>query len=84
MNWVLTSERIPERKQGTTYSQVPCLAVKVLTNNRTGEMYLGDVQILVFNHEHDCWDGEDGDDYDCDINDVYAWMPLPEKPKFKY
>ena len=44
------------------------------------EGYYYQTQILVFNHEHECWDGEDGDDYDCDINQVRHWAYLPAPP----
>ena len=39
------------------------------------------VKVLCFNNYHDCWDGEDGDDYYCDLNRVSHWMPFPKKPK---
>jgi len=68
--WIPCKERLPERQENTRYSQVPCLVFK---NNQ--------VFMLVFNHEHECWDDESGDDYYCDIYDVSHWMPLPEPPK---
>jgi len=70
MNWIKTKEQLPERKPKVRYSQVPCLVY-----------YKGEVMILQFNHEHECWDGDDGDDYCCDIEEVEYWMPLPEPPK---
>lgn len=69
MKWIKTSELLPERKENTRYSQVPCLVVRN-----------GEITILVFNHEHECWDQEDGDDYCCDIFDIKYWQPLPEYP----
>lgn len=69
MNWIKTSEQLPARKENARYSQVPCIIVK----DRQ-------IQILVFNHEHFCWDDEDGDDHNCDIAEVSHWMPLPELP----
>jgi hypothetical protein len=65
--WIKPSERLPDRVPNKSYSQVPCLVKK---NN--------EVMILVFNHEHLCWDNEDGDDYNCDINAVTGWILLPE------
>ncbi len=69
MNWIKTKEKQPERQPNVRYSQVPCLVY-----------YNGQVMILQFNHEHECWDDEDGDDYCCDIESVEYWMPLPTPP----
>lgn len=60
---------IPPRQENVSYSQVWCLCY-----------YKGEQRILAFNHEHMVWDREDGDDYFCAINEVSAWMPLPENP----
>lgn len=70
MNWIPTTERLPDRIEGKRYSQVFCVCV---CNN--------EVIILCFNHEENCWDQEDADDYFCDINEVSHWMLLPELPK---
>jgi hypothetical protein len=80
--WVAVSERLPERVPNKSYSQVQCLVNKRYEWRRgdnSGVYY--QIQILTFNHEHECWDGEDGDDHDCAINQVTHWMPLPEPPK---
>lgn len=69
MNWIKTKEKQPERQPNVRYSQVPCLVY-----------YKGQVMILQFNHEHECWDDEDGDDYCCDVESVEYWMPLPNPP----
>lgn len=82
MNWIKTSDQLPERQEGKIYSQVPCLVVKAYPwkrKEREGVSY--QTEILVFNHEHKCWDQEDGDDYDCDIETVKYWMKLPEVPQ---
>jgi hypothetical protein len=68
MNWTKMSERIPDRVPNTRYSQVRCLCVND-----------GEVKVLVFNHEHMCWD-DHSDDYYCDIGEVSHWMPLPNPP----
>lgn len=67
-NWIDVKERLPERDPNVKYSTVKCLVV-----------FQGTVCILTFNHEHECWDDESGDDYQCDINAVEKWMPLPSK-----
>lgn len=70
MDWIKTSDRLPERIPGVSYSQVRCLCYWP----RHG------VNILTFNHEHECWDDESGDDHACGINAVTHWMPLPPLP----
>ena len=80
--WISVKERLPERVPGAEYSQVQCIVnkeYKWVRGQSAGVYY--QIQILVFNHEHECWDTEDGDDYDCDINQVTHWMPLPEPPE---
>jgi hypothetical protein len=69
MSWIKTSESLPKRNINVKYSQVPCLVY-----------FKGQITILQFNHEHQCWDDEDGDDYCCDIESVDFWMPLPSAP----
>lgn len=68
--WISVKEKLPERVSGRTYSQVPC----IVYHDR-------EIRILVFNHEHMCWDQEDGDDHCCNIEDVSHWMPLPDTPE---
>lgn len=82
MNWIKTSEHLPPRDETKGYSQVPCLVNKRYDwerNGKKGSYY--QIQILLFNHEHEVWDQEDGDDFDCEIERVTHWMPLPERPK---
>ena len=81
MEWIKTSDRLPERSQ-ESYSQVSCLVNKRYKFMRNGEFikYTYNVEILVFNHEHECWDNEDGDDYNCDIEQVTHWMAFPKSP----
>lgn len=79
--WVSVKERLPERVPGAAYSQVQCIVNKEYHWNRGDKSGVyHQIQILTFNHEHECWDGEDGDDYDCDINQVTHWKPLPSIP----
>lgn len=82
LEWNLTSEQLPKRDESARYSQVPCLCYKRYDWERgdsKGHYY--ECQILVFNHEHNCWDDASGDDYDCDIERVKYWMYLPKMPK---
>ena len=80
--WIKTSDKLPLRDDRKSYSQVPCLCVKRYEYKR-GESVntYYQVQILQFNHEHECWDQEDGDDFDCSIDKVIYWMPIPECPQ---
>ena len=81
MDWKLTSKELPKRQENTSYSQVPCLVNKMYYSENDGiSTCFYQIQILVFNHEHQCWDAEDGDDYDCDIHQVKHWMYLPKPP----
>lgn len=52
---------------------------RVLTWNKRFE----EARIQVFNKLCECWDEEDGDDYeyDLDTNIIQYWMPLPTKPE---
>jgi len=42
---------------------------------------LKECTIRVFNKHYNCWDTEDGDDYDCELSSYEFWMRLPEEPK---
>lgn len=67
MNWIKTSEQRPDS------NNIVHIRVLVWTE--------GEIKILCFNHLHECWDDESGDDYFCDVEDVEYWMELPEEPK---
>ncbi len=71
--WISVNDRLPEPIPNVRISQVPCLCIK----NSHGAQ----IEILMFNHTHECWDRADGDDYECGIDGVKYWMPLPEFPK---
>ena len=42
---------------------------------------LDQANIQTWNENYQCWDTEDGDDYEHDIDDCPYWMELPEEPK---
>ena len=67
--WIKLKDKKPEREPNVKYSNVPCLVI-----------YKRQVCILCFNHEHECWDDKDGDDYCCDIESIEFWQPLPKPP----
>ena len=69
--WRDVRKELPQRQEGVRYSQVPCIVYRDKN-----------IEILVFNHEHMCWDDRYGDDFVCDIGDVIAWRPLPNPPDF--
>lgn len=58
---------LPPKPGVKNYEQIPCLVIRN-----------GDYQILVWNCEHNCWDDESGDDYECDPLDVDHYIPLSE------
>ena len=68
-NWIRTSERHPERELNKSYS-----------NPKVIVWYKGEATMLCFNHQHECWDDEDGDDYCCEISAVEFWQPCPSAP----
>lgn len=37
-------------------------------------------EMLCYNKHYDCWDDEDGDDYNRDINPGDTWFSLPAAP----
>lgn len=79
--WISIKDGLPPREENGHYSQVPCLVNKRYQYVRNGkEGFYYQIQILIFNHAHECWDNEDGDDYNCDIENVTHWMPLPPPP----
>lgn len=54
---------------------------RVLTWNE----YYKECRIQVFNEEYECWDTEDGDDFEYKLTDtiIRYWMELPNNPKFE-
>ena len=81
MEWISVKDRLPERNTNERYSQVPCLVVhRQYWERGENKGHYDTVRILVFNHEHECWDSEDGDDFECKIEDCTHWMPLPSPP----
>ena len=42
-----------------------------------------EVKILTWNPHYACWDDEEGDDNYCEPENIYCWMPLPEKPEIE-
>lgn len=69
MNWISTKQRLPVKPNLKPYEQIPCLVVRN-----------GQVEILVWNCEHICWDDSSGDDFACAASYVEYWAPLPEPP----
>ena len=83
IEWHLTTEKLPEIQEGLGYTQVPCLVEKRYNTEYNGNNIPShQIQILVFNHQHECWDDEHGYNHDCPINQVRRWAYLPYPPKF--
>jgi len=72
MDWISVKERMPNDGERV-----------LVWNNKQGEPTL-----QVYNKDYECWDTEDGDDFDFQVGAVCGngekiveyWMPLPEKP----
>lgn len=41
------------------------------------DTYFQQVRILTYNEYYECWDGEDGDDRECDLDRCPYWTELP-------
>lgn len=65
MEWIKIQDKQPEDGQ------------RVLVFNS----YSSESCIRVFNEAYMCWDTEDGDDFDCELERCPYWMPLPDNPK---
>ena len=63
-SWIKTETFLPPYTKDT-----PCLV-----------WYRGEVTILWWNAYYKSWDTIDGDDHECDADEVEYWMPLPERP----
>lgn len=70
--WVSTTDRAPNDNESTPYL---CMR---RYEGKSKPFYQR--QILVFNPDHMVWDNEDGDDFNCELNQVSHWMPLPAPP----
>jgi hypothetical protein len=79
--WIASSDRLPKKDESERYTQNLCLCRKRYqwkNEKKEGSGIYFTIQLLQFNHTEQRWDNEDGDDYNCDIDSVTHWMPLPE------
>ncbi|MDV4026351.1 hypothetical protein CMT52_18645 [Elizabethkingia anophelis] len=77
IEWHLTNNKLPIY---TDEGQVSCLCIRRHQYKREPEAepkIAYEVETLVFNAYHKCWDDESGDDYECDLENVVAWALLP-------
>ncbi len=71
--WVKVSEAgLPAKPNKKKYEQIMCLVV------RNGRTY---VEVLMWNCEHKVWDGADGDDFECNADEV-EWYKIVTTPQF--
>lgn len=70
MEWIKTTDRLPQKPGKASYEYVDCLVV-----------YKGRVLKRPWNCEHEVWDDEHYDDFWAEATEVDYWMPLPEPPK---
>ena len=62
--WIKTEDEVPEDDE----------RVLAKMKDRAG----WDWTVRVWNEHYNCWDDEDGDDYECDREDVEVWMRIKE------
>ncbi len=56
------------------YKQTACIVTRI-RQHKNG--IYPTVEVLMYNHQHECWDDETGDDFVCSPADVAAWRLLP-------
>jgi len=59
-------------KDGLPKEDTQCLVI------RHGDIHVG---VAWFNEHYQVWDGADGDDYLCDLDEFEWYMPFPDAPK---
>ena len=67
--WIPVSIGVPVPDIHDSSDHIHCLVVRN-----------GDIELLAWNINHDCWDDADMDDYCCNLNDVTMYMPLYSLP----
>ncbi len=73
IEWHLTSEKPhPDKPEIKNYEHVACFVLQ-----KGMRFHTHDFRLLQWNCEHLCWDREDGDDHECDIDGVTAWAIVP-------
>lgn len=65
--WKATKDGVPEKSGKLNYEQIPCLVI-----------HDGCITVLCWNCEDECWDDEEGDDYECDADEVDYYIPLSD------
>ena len=66
LRWNKTADGLPQKPGKRDYEQIECMIM--LPN--------GDLEISVWNCEHDVWDDAEGDDYRYDPAYPTHWIPL--------
>ena len=75
LDWNETNKVLPECEENNS---VACLVIKTYDWVRADTKGShAQTEILLFNKYHNCWDNQDGDDYNCDIDKVTHWIYLP-------
>jgi hypothetical protein len=64
--WNKTVDGLPKKPGLKSYEYVECLILKKD----------GDIEIGMWNCEHECWDDEECDDYRYDPTEPVAWLPI--------
>lgn len=71
IEWFLTSEKAhPDAREDDPKESIPCLVDR---------RHMG-LEMLCWNPYHNVWDGADGDDFECQVDEVVSWAVIPEIP----
>lgn len=76
--WFFTKDQLPETEGDKSVSCV-CEKRHEYTRNDKLIIYYS-TEVLMYNPYHKCWDDDDGDDYNCDLDQVRRWTYLPLPP----
>ena len=69
--WFLTKDKLPT---DSTNDNIDCIVLREYTMNGKKFQY---IELLVFNGYYKTWDDYQGDDHECDLEEVIAWSILP-------
>ena len=76
--WYFTEDQLPETNGRKS---VKCICEKRYERQGNDKLIVSyHTEVLCYDPRHKCWDDADGDDYNCDLNQVRRWTYLPYPP----